>query len=70
MSQSKMIRLDKSIPADEEIVKITGREMFDKVKEEKQKEMLKGIAELHKLTPAEYIEMQIRKQSASGGKKK
>lgn len=70
MSQSKTIRLDKSIPADEEIVKITGREMFDKVKEEKRKKMLKEIADLHKLTPAEYIEMQIRKQSASGGKKR
>ena len=70
MSQSKMISLDKSIHDDEEIVQITGKEMFDKVKEEKQKEMLKGIAELHKLSPAEYIEMQLRKQSASGGKKK
>lgn len=68
MSQGKMIRLNKSIPDDEEIVKITGKEMFDKVKEEKQKEELKGIAELHKLSPAEYIEM-LRKQSESGGKK-
>ena len=69
ISQSKMIGLDKSIPADEEIVKITGREMFDKVKEEKQKEELKEIMELHKLSPAEYLE-RLKKQSASGGKKK
>lgn len=69
MSQSKMIRLDKSIPADEEIVKITGKEMFDKVKEEKQKEEFKRTAELRKLSPVEYLEM-LKKQSASGGKKK
>lgn len=69
ISQSKMIRLDKSISDDEEIVKITGKEMFDKFKEEKQKEEFKEITELHKLSPAEYLEM-LKKQSASGGKKK
>ena len=68
VSRSRMIPLDGSIPDDEKIVAITGTDMKDKLEEKREKEQMRNIRELHKLSPAEYMEL-LKKQSASGGEK-
>ncbi|MBN2397891.1 MAG: hypothetical protein JXI32_05875 [Deltaproteobacteria bacterium] len=68
VSRTRMIPLDGSIPDDEKIVAITGTDMKDKLEEKRQKEQMRRIKELHKLSPAEYMEL-LKKQSASGGEK-
>ena len=71
-----MIPLDNSIPDDETMLAITGTDMKDKIEEERNKQLIlqekqlkKDIKELHKLSPAEYLEMLKKQQAASGDQK-
>lgn len=68
VGRSRMIPLDDSIPDDETIRAMTGADIRAKIQEEQENARKKEITELHKLSPAEYLEL-IKKQSAAGGKK-
>lgn len=74
--QGKMIPVNDSVAADERIAKITGEDIYKKIMQEKKMrkekrlmEISREIEELRKLTPEEYIERQLKKESRAGGEK-
>ena len=77
MAQKRLIELDSSIPADEQIKKMIDKAYYAMYKEKKrkwlekkQREIDKEIKELWKLSPSEYIEMQKKKEYQSKRPKK
>lgn len=65
VARERMIFLDESVPMDDRILAITGEDVFQLVAEERKKEaekMKRNIAELHKLTPEEYMQKLLSEQ--------
>lgn len=77
-SAKKVIYLGSGVSLDPEIAAITGDEMHKKVREERkiraekrEKEIIQEVKELWKLSPEEYMRMQLKEQAESmKGKKK
>ena len=74
--QGKMIPVDKSVAPDVQIAGITGDDIYKKIMQEKKMrqekrrmKIAREIKELRKLTPEEYIQWQLEKESRAGGKK-
>ena len=65
VSRSRMIPLDQSISDDAQIVAITGTNIKDKVEEARGRQLIGEIKELHKLSPAEYVEILTKQQTTS-----
>ena len=71
--QNEMIELDESVVPDEEIVEITGDDIRTRVgverrmrEERRRREIEREIKELQKLSPQEYLNLQLKKQSEAG----
>ena len=74
--QGKMIPVDKSVAPDVQIAGITGDDIYKKImqekkmrKEKRRMKIAREMKELRKLTPEEYIQWQLEKESRAGGKK-
>lgn len=71
VTREKMVFIDESVPMDEGIIAITGTNIYKFVAEEQKKavrEQKREIANLHKLTPMEYMEKLLREQKGETAK--
>jgi 2',3'-cyclic-nucleotide 2'-phosphodiesterase (5'-nucleotidase family) len=69
VDNKRMIFLNNAVAMDDNVLEITGDDIYKKIAREKkkaEKEQRRQIEELHKLTPMEYMEKLLKEQSKGG----
>jgi 2',3'-cyclic-nucleotide 2'-phosphodiesterase (5'-nucleotidase family) len=73
VDNKRMIFLNNAVAMDDKVLEITGKDIYRRIAEEKKRiaeeerrKMEREVKELHKLSPMEYMEKLLKKQSKGG----